>query len=336
MARRASPPGCPRRSPVAIAAVAFWLSASTVPPRAAAAPQALTLVFVDGRPAATYFNDGDTFEIVSGAAKGRRVRIAGVNTLEAYGPVHRWPGFSASELLTLAKMAALAARRGRWHCALAGRPRDAYGRTLAECSDLAEALVGSGLAHVFVPSGSAPLPLLAAQRAAIAAHRGMWAHGAPPRLLTSLHSRSERWGRGHAYDRVVSTLDGVASERPHRRRYAICETVCLTERVLTQRARGRVLALLAADPALGPALATLTPTDLRGLLDAAASMVTIPSRPEAPAWNTVVAALLRLRSDPDQWQTVAVTGTCMVYVPPELRYRDRPSCLRTRVMRERP
>jgi micrococcal nuclease len=56
----------------------------------------------------------------------------------------------------------------------------------------------------------------------------MWAGGAPPLVPTSLHSAGEPdLGPRGAYDRVVDTRTGAAVARPHRRRYATCEEVCL-------------------------------------------------------------------------------------------------------------
>ena len=73
-------------------------------------------VFLNGVPAPVYFNDGDSFRVLSGKFAGLKGRLAGFNTLESYGPVHQWGTWTYKEMYVLAKMATLNARRGTWSC----------------------------------------------------------------------------------------------------------------------------------------------------------------------------------------------------------------------------
>jgi endonuclease YncB( thermonuclease family) len=181
---------------------------------------------LDGAPVPVRWIDGDTFEIEGGPLDGRRARLAGVNALETFGPVHRWGGWRPSELLQLARGSAALAAAGRWRCERAGA-EDRYGRLLVACPDAARRLVEAGHAHVLALDGPADPALLAAQRAAQAAGAGIWAKGTPPEIPTSLHSAGERGlGRRGAYDRVADTRTGRAAARPHRRVYGPCEEVC--------------------------------------------------------------------------------------------------------------
>jgi micrococcal nuclease len=210
-------------------------------------------VVLDGERVPVRWIDGDTFRITRGRFAGRSARLLGVNALETYGPVHRWPGISPRALLAVARSTGPLAARNVWRCE-SGREGDAYGRLLVSCPEAAEALVEAGQAMVFAVQGPADERLLAAQRGAQAARRGMWAGGVPPLVPTSVHSRDEAGlGPRGAYDRIVDTRTGSAVVHPHDRRYRACEEVC------------------AGDPG---------------------------------------------------------ARACLVYVPFERRYRDRPSCLR--------
>jgi endonuclease YncB( thermonuclease family) len=187
----------------------------------------LSAVLIDGQRAAVRWTDGDSFHVDSGPLRGRSVRLADVNALEAYGPVHRIGTLSPSALFELARASAGVAASGQWSCSSLGR-RDVYGRTLVRCPEAAAALVRSGHAMVFAVEGRADEALLELQREAQAAGRGLWAGGVPPRLLSSLHSVGERGvdQRG-AYDRHVDTATGAARPVRHRRTYALCQEVCL-------------------------------------------------------------------------------------------------------------
>lgn len=194
--------------------------------RGAGKPRSALLL--DGQEVRVRWIDGDTFAVEGGPLTRVHARVAGVNALETFGPVHGWGGWAPGELLSLARAAPRAAAEGRWRCATAGRDR--YGRLLASCPDLAQALVRAGLAMVFAMDAAPEPALLDAQRAAQRDGAGMWAKGVPPLIVASAHSADEPGlGRRGAYDRLVDTRTGIASARPHRRTYAACEAVCAGE-----------------------------------------------------------------------------------------------------------
>ena len=66
-------------------------------------------------------------------------------------------------------------------------------------------------------------------REAIRHRRGMWAHGVPGFVLTSLHSADEDPTRDVHYNRMVSTRDGHSEPWMHTDRYPECSWQCATE-----------------------------------------------------------------------------------------------------------
>lgn len=199
-------------------------AAAQRPRRARGLPATLTL---DGQQTQVRWIDGDTFQVDSGPLRGFSTRLAGYNTLETFGPVHRIGDTGPEALLAVAAAAAPRLAAGRWTCATLGR-RDGYGRALVSCPDAAAALVRAGLAMVFALDGPADPALLAAQREAQAARAGLWAGGVPPLVVTSVHAEGEAGlGAKGAYDRVVDTRTGQATARPHHRRYQACQEVCV-------------------------------------------------------------------------------------------------------------
>jgi endonuclease YncB( thermonuclease family) len=196
---------------------------------AARAPGGRGEVVLEGERVPVRWTDGDTFKIGGGRFAGRAARLAGVNALETFGPVHRFAGMDAAALLRIAKATAPAAAARAWRCETDGRA-DAYRRLLVRCPDAAEALVREGYAMVFAIDAPPEPRLLEAQRAAQAARAGIWAGGVPPRIPTSLHSADEPdLGPRGAYDRVADTRTGVADAVPHDRVYAPCEERCAGE-----------------------------------------------------------------------------------------------------------
>lgn len=192
----------------------------------ASAAEPASKVFLNGQPAPVFFNDGDSFRVLSGRHEGLKARLTGYNTLETPGPVHRWGDFHAKELYINAKLATLVARRGVWRCE-SDLSVDGYGRALWWCPDLAEELIRLGLAHAMtVTTDPADERLLVAQREAIAARRGMWAHGVPDFIMTSLHSAHESTSEGGPRNRLVSTRDGSSMLWHHGDSYEECQEVC--------------------------------------------------------------------------------------------------------------
>lgn len=183
-------------------------------------------VILNGKLTAVTFNDGDSFRVLGGGMDGAKARLEGFNTPESYGPVHSWGTWTEKELYVLAKMATQHARRGIWECETDGKT-DTYGRMLVKCPGLAQDLVSRGLAHVLTVGDEAGRPeLVAAQRKAIAGRRGMWSHGVPDYILTSIHSVEEDTDGTGTYNRLVSTEDGHSLKWKHQNRYSECDKVC--------------------------------------------------------------------------------------------------------------
>lgn len=204
---------------LAAAALAVLLAAP------AAARGARGEIVLEGERVEVRWTDGDSFRIGGGRWKGRRARLAGVNALETFGPVHRFARAAPGDLLALARSsAALAASEVRT-CAASG-VADGYGRLLVSCPDAALALVSRGHAMAYAVEGEAAPALLAAQREAQRRGAGMWAWGVPREIVASVHSADEPGLAAGAYDRVVDAASGAARPRPHARRYATCEEVC--------------------------------------------------------------------------------------------------------------
>lgn len=185
-----------------------------------------TTVFLNGTPSPVFFNDGDSFRVISGKYAGTKARLAGFNTLESFGPAHQWGHWTAWELYVIAKLATLNARRGTWKCT-SDLEKDTYGRILWWCPGLAKDQIRKGLAHAMsVTHEPAKAELLVEQKKAIAEKVGMWAHGIPDFVLTSLHSVDERPGDKPAYNRLVSSVDGHSKKWKHRDTYAECDVLC--------------------------------------------------------------------------------------------------------------
>ena len=196
--------------------------------------QPLTRVVLNGQPVPVFFSDGDSFGFRGGPFSGANTRMTGYNTLESFGPVHSWGDWHAKELYVNAKMATLNARRGTWTCTTDG-DKDGYGRILVHCPGLAEDQIRKGYAHVMTVTDDGGNPAyIAAQREAKEARRGMWAHGIPDYVLTSIHSAEEDTsGRGRAlnsmsvvslyfgdYETAVREAEGALSEQFYASRFS--------------------------------------------------------------------------------------------------------------------
>lgn len=193
-----------------------------------------TKIELNGEITQVYFNDGDTFKVLSGPLKGKRSRLHGFNTLESYGPVHKWGAFSPLDLLENADEATKLVQKGGWHCT-SENSVDTYGRLLSRCDDMAVALLEKGLAHVMsVSEEPADAQLVAAQVGAIKAKRGMWAKGVPAFVVSSAHSLDEEKTQQETYNRAVSTVDGSSILVKHKNSYKDCESVCFTPDALSE------------------------------------------------------------------------------------------------------
>ena len=255
---------------VLLFSLSFGVGVSVASPRAE--------VSINGSLAATYFNDGDSFRVLSGRYQDTKARLSGYNTLESFGPVHRWGTWHARELYYNAKMATTNATRGRWSCDFNGE-RDTYGRGLFWCQDLATDQVRQGLAHAMsVDQQPARPELIAAQREAISARRGMWAQGVPDYVLTSLHSTAEDPSRSRTYNRLVSTRDGHSEKWLHQRNYEECEWVCAERVTITPEVRQATINALRAAPELSGIISAYQDDELAHISDIWLRIETISTR----------------------------------------------------------
>jgi endonuclease YncB( thermonuclease family) len=179
---------------------------------------------LDGEKVAVSWNDGDSFRIESGERRKTRARLMDVNTLESYGPVHRWGSWGRWELYALSLESAKICAAKSWACTSEGKP-DRFGRTLVRCPALAKELVRLGHAMVFAVDAPAPPELVLLQRQAQRQGAGMWKNGVPPRIVSGAHSSLE----GAGYDRIVDTRTGKAEAVAHQKAYETCEEVCVGE-----------------------------------------------------------------------------------------------------------
>ncbi|MCA9527515.1 MAG: nuclease [Myxococcales bacterium] len=187
---------------------------------------ALSAVELNGERTEVHWSDGDSFKFKTGRFKGVGTRLMGYNSLESYGPVHAWGEFTGEELYQLAKNARFEASSQVWKCTTNPDNRDHYGRLLVLCPDLIVHMVSVGAGHLMAVDEE-PLPkAVEAQKAAIAAKKGMWAKGVPERIITSLHSADEEPGK-QPYNRLADPLTGKSEQVFHNDTYAECQTVCM-------------------------------------------------------------------------------------------------------------
>lgn len=288
-----------------------------------------TRVFLNGRLVPVSFNDGDSFRVQAGEYAGNQCRLGGFNTLESFGPAHQWGSWHPYELFVLAKLATANARRGTWHCTTDGG-RDGYGRLLLDCPDLAVSQIRQGLAIAYQVDDTPARPeYIRAQREAIAERRGIWAHGVPDYVTTSVHSAAEDPTRPYHYNRLVSVHDGHSESRQHNERYAECEWVCNQEIRADESAVREAARALRADPELAPLLADVPNFHL---LEYARRYARIGQLPAYVSENVRAQVEERLRAMRDRGElgaTRSVRGSCMLYVPFERWYGgDRAACLR--------
>jgi micrococcal nuclease len=210
------------------AVLAAFLGLAPVPARGGGKlPGVPGLVLLDGQATEVRWTDGDSFKVESGPLRGLGTRVVGYNALEAFGPVHRTAGMGPAELEAIAVSSAPLLARTTWRCSVAGKP-DGYGRPLVSCPEAAATLVRAGHAVVYAVGARPDPALLALQREAQAARRGLWAGGVPPELITSLHSAGERDLKGKApYDRLVDTRTGETRRLRHQSSYLACQEVCV-------------------------------------------------------------------------------------------------------------
>ena len=250
---------------LASALVAVSMSVLLTPSADAKEPQ--TKVFINGKPSPVFFNDGDSFRVLGGSYQGTKARLSGYNTLESYGAVHSWGDWTEKEMFVIAKMATLMARSGVWHCETAG-DTDTYGRMLLWCEDLATEMVRGGYAHAMsIDDNPAADVLVEAQKEAIANKRGLWAHGVPKYVLTSLHSVEEDVNGKGTYNRLVSSEDAHSVKWKHTTRYSECDKVCHSVYDVDDDAVDAVTAALKTDATVAGWIAGLSDAELRAMVE---------------------------------------------------------------------
>ena len=283
----------------------------------------LTKVFINGRATPVYFNDGDSFRPQAGPYKGSQSRLSGYNTLESFGPVHSWGTWTEKEMWVLAKLATKHAQRGVWHCETDGK-KDGYGRLLMNCKDLAKSHIENGFAQVMSVDQTPGDPeLVEAQREAIESKRGMWAHGVPTYILSSLHSASEGGGKdGKTYNRLVSTTDGHSEKWLHDDDYPECKKVCRDQKRLTDDAVAKVLERLKSIDGG----ADLNAVDVRRFAD---EYLSFGSATSGGALRGSLDAAFKALADEKALTTTTTMDSCQVYVDFRRRFGgDRAVCLR--------
>ena len=299
-------------------------------PASAEASEPRSRVLLNGQLVQVTFNDGDSFRVLAGDLKGAKARLAGYNTLESYGPVHQWGTWTEKEMYVIAKMATLHARKGVWECESDGAT-DTYGRILVWCPGLAEDLIGRGMAHVLtIDDSPGDAKLVAAQRAAIAARRGLWSHGVPDFILTSLHSAEEDTNGTGTYNRLVSSDDGHTLTWKHTNRYSECDKVCFVNyEPLTPAEAEALVPTLMADPRVAEILGVLDEaTRLEVVADFAKYRLVDREVPKERRQELV--ELLRGYADQGQFGTGEGKPTaCMIHVDFKRRYgTGRAACLK--------
>ena len=310
---------------VVLAGIPLLLSAQRVD----AGAQSRTLVYLNGSPSTVSFNDGDSFKIIQGSPMGTNARLAGFNTLESHGPVHKWGGWTYKELYVFAKIGTLNARRGVWHCD-SDLSRDGYGRILWNCPDLAEDQIRKGFAHAMsVTEEPAPARLLEAQHEAIRNHRGIWAKGVPTYIMTSIHSYDEaRDKKGPVSNRLVNTVDGHSKKWVHTDVYRECQAVCHQPLELPIPAAMNIVSELRHDPQVQPMISGIDD------LLVALSINTYIQNGIVPkifgSNNAPFAAVLEnLKNNGRFSEATRVEASCGIHVIFERRYkRPKPACLK--------
>jgi endonuclease YncB( thermonuclease family) len=181
-------------------------------------------VSINGLTVDVRWSDGDSFRITSGKYRGDRARLMGYNTLESYGPVHKWGDWNPWGLYKVAKDAKKVAQTEVWDC-VAQEERDRYKRLLVRCPDLTKAMIKSGYGHLFELGQDPHFDDLKLQKIAMETKQGMWKRGAPAVVLTSVHSIDEGSDK-ITYNRFVKTTTGQAEKFHHTNQVKSCQWVC--------------------------------------------------------------------------------------------------------------
>ena len=286
-------------------------------------------VVVNGIAAPVHFNDGDSFRVLGGKMTGTKARLQGFNTLESHGPVHIWGGWTAKELYINAKMATMHARKGSWTCSAGGK-LDTYGRMLFDCPDLRQSHIKNGFAHTMtITADPAPAHLVKLQDEAIANKRGMWAHGAPEYVLTSLHSADEDSSREYHYNRAVSTADGHSEKLRHNKTYTECEIVCIDKVTIAPEVMAASATALRADHSVQDVVSKLSDEQVRHVLHIWLKLNNTAALIPKADRKRMTAVLEGIEKSGILKAASREKDSCMVYVPFQRRYgAGRAECLR--------
>lgn len=287
-----------------------------------------TRVFINGQPVPVHFNDGDSFRVFAGEYRGSQCRLAGFNTLESFGPAHQWGDWHPYELYINAKMATFNGRRGTWHCTSDGST-DTYGRVLMICPDLAVDQIRRGYAHAYQIDDTPASPTyLRVQQEAIRARRGMWAHGVPDYIMTSIHSADEDLSRPVHYNRLVSTRDAHTESEQHHDTYPECDWHCNDEIRVQMPQVTAAARRLREDPAIAPHLADFFNLHLIEFVSRYRRIGELPEYLEGPGRELIEQRLASEQQQGLLGETHTERGSCMINVPFQRRYGNRrASCL---------
>ncbi len=222
-----------------------------------------------------------------------------------------------------AKMATKYAQHGVWHCETDGN-KDSYGRLLMQCKDLAKSLIENGYAMAMtIDEKAADSELVQAQAAAIGNKKGMWAHGVPSYVVSSLHASSEGGGKdGKTSNRLVSTTDGHSERWLHNEDYAECQKVCREGKQVSDAAFiVAAKSLRAAEGAEG-----LRDIDVRRFVD---EYLSFGGATSAGTRRAKFDDVLKTLDGEKALQVTTTTDSCHVYVDFRRRFGgDRAMCLR--------
>lgn len=322
-----------RRAPQLVCTVGLFAActafAATLASPDPAEAEPRTKVMLNGKPTAVYFNDGDSFRVLQGEFAGAKARLSGYNTLESYGAVHQWGDWHEHELYVVAKMATLFARRGTWTCESDGN-LDTYGRLLVWCPDLARAQVRRGHAHVMSIDDNPGRPeLVEAQKAAIEDRVGIWAHGVPDFILTSLHSAEEDTEGHGTYNRLVSTDDAHSVKWKHDDKYPECTRVCQMVYPVDATKVDEVTAALKAAPEVADIVGHLDDDALREVVREFAEFHHIGRAVDEDRREALKTFLLEWAQAGRFGDRTGTEGACMIHVPFERRFGGgRAACLK--------
>ena len=167
------------------------------------------------------------------------------------------------------------------------------------------------------------------QQDAIRHRRGMWAHGVPDYVMTSIHSADENVGREWHYNRLVSTRDAHSESMRHQNTYEVCSWICNDEIRVDLGPVTRAAQRLRADPEIAPHLADFFNLHLIEFVSRYRRIGELPEYLTGPARDLIERRLQAEGERGELGETHTERGACMLHVPFEQRYgRNRRECLR--------